>query len=114
MLPAGVGPVYVKSGGACALRLLQYLPLRIRVELLHRPRRFGGGVAEVLLVHDAAGADEKGHDAAGAVLDRVGEDCKAPGHAPIDEVVASAARCVRALCLEDAEIVAVEGLTLAL
>src|SRR3954452_15827235 len=78
-------------------RHIRLRPVLVRIEGHHRRRalrRFG---PEVALVDVAALADDESHHTGLAIAHRPGHDGEATDHAPIDDVVARAARRRRSL-----------------
>ena len=79
----------------------------VRIEACDRAGNFSRARAEVLFADNAAVADDEGHDARHAVLERPGDRRESADHASIDDVVAVTARRRRPLSVEQAEVVAV-------
>src|ERR1700722_11786673 len=99
------------SGWACP-SLLDDLPGRVGIELIHRRAESGGVRPEVLLVDDAVLAANESLDAAVAVRGRPGDHRVACDHVAVDEIGKGAARRRRPLRGEDAVVIALVRLRL--
>src|SRR5260221_263827 len=82
------------------------LPGLVRIEpshVRHEPQRV---VAEIFLVDRAGMIDQDGHDTRSAVLGGIGDQREPTDHLACDDIVECAARCVRALLLQNPVIIA--------
>ena len=92
--------------GACLLAFDGF-PGFVRVEASHLPRNRGCVWAEILLVNDALVIDDECFHARDGIFIGKGHERETANHFPFNHIIHRAARRVRSLCFEDAEIVAV-------
>src|SRR5271165_3220829 len=90
--------------------LLNSLPCFIGVEFCHRASDLVGGLAQVLLIHNAILVDDEGHDTGIVVLRGISDHGKATSHLAVDDVVLRGPFRISALSIEHVEVVTVERL----
>src|SRR5260370_37677173 len=87
---------------------LRLVPGGIRVIGGHRLRKLCCVGTQVLFVNGARFVDNKSHHTRGAVLDRIGDQCKSRSHLPSDDIDFGSARCMSSFASQDPEHIPVE------